>query len=338
MFNEINHKDCVYQFVALESCLILVRKNKMLEVWKSCAEDFLAFALDSIGQIRNSGNLLCFKSNEDSSLQMFDIAARTRIYANKECQFELEFKGDNIVNFVYDFKELRTFCGIFNVKENTQVWKSEKFLSLNFVGDALLGMGTDNTYLVDERTGNPIWTTVIGGSKKVVRYLSIMDENLWIVLKNKDDYSLLSLDVSHGQANSNHTIKYGYACHPIEEKNTLLCIHGFSRYEPETEYKEVNGLTGEVIRTGVVQSLLEQKLVLKDWEKFGEHIYFTAVREEKFPTHIGVLDYNTLELVRWQKVELEEGCYLPAGKAPVVSDNKLYILDTGGTLHIYQID
>lgn len=116
----------------------------------------------------------------------------------------------------------------------------------------------------------------------------------------------------------------------------ILYLHGSNRFEKETQYVEIDLAAGHPMRKGIVQSLLRKELVLKDWRLCDGKIYFTAIKNERFPTHVGILDYNTLDLLWWEKIEMENDHFLQEGIGLQAYGNHFFVLDTLGTLHCFR--
>jgi hypothetical protein len=122
----------------------------------------------------------------------------------------------------------------------------------------------------------------------------------------------------------------------ILDGSRVLYLHGYNKFQKETQYVELDLQAGSIVRTGIVESLLREGLVLKDWVLSDGKIYFTALRNEQFPTHIGILEYATLDLLWWQKIAIDNNAFLEEGRGPEVNRDRCYVLDTQGTLHFFR--
>jgi outer membrane protein assembly factor BamB len=152
-------------------------------------------------------------------------------------------------------------------------------------------------------------------------------------------HRLLAIDCKTGQIDhywSEIALKTTAHAQQILDGSRVLYLHGNSRFEKETQCLELDFVTGDVIRNSVVQSLLQEELVLRAWTLNDGKIYFTALKNERFPTHIGILDYATLDLLWWQKIEIDGNAFLEEGKGPEVDGDRCYVLDTQGTLHFFR--
>jgi outer membrane protein assembly factor BamB len=152
-------------------------------------------------------------------------------------------------------------------------------------------------------------------------------------------HRFIAIDCSTGQIDqywSDVAFKTTSHGQQILDGSRVLYLHGYSKFEKETQYVEIDLTAGSIVRTGVVQSLLREGLVLKDWTLSDGKIYFTALRDERFPTHIGILEYTTLDLLWWQKIAIDNNVFLQEGKGPEVDRDHCYVLDTQGTLHFFR--
>lgn len=103
-------------------------------------------------------------------------------------------------------------------------------------------------------------------------------------------------------------------------------------------FREVDAKTGEVIREGIHEYLDGLKLRVIAFEIQGSSICFTAQRHFFGATVLGVMDYDTLEVIWWEEIvtpdEKGNNCFIMNN--PQMGDNKLYALDSQSTLHIFE--
>ena len=155
--------------------------------------------------------------------------------------------------------------------------------------------------------------------------------------ENKDKNSLLALDVNTGQILYQAPSEYDLSDWFIElipEQNTILSIYGkISTYGPAASpFVEINATTGAVMRNQRIESLYNVNLKLGKWKYLNNKIYFTAALDTINSTHIGVLDYHTLDLLWYTEVKDRK-----AGLRDLqVTEDKIYVLDTGNQLHIFE--
>jgi outer membrane protein assembly factor BamB len=152
-------------------------------------------------------------------------------------------------------------------------------------------------------------------------------------------HRLVSIDCSTGSIDhywSDIALATTAQAQQVGDGSGILYLRGSNRLAKETQYVEINLAAGSTARTGVVQSLLREELVVRDWVLRNGKIYFTAIKNERFPTHIGILDYNTLDLLWWQKIIMADNDFLMDGMALEASRDHLYVLDTLGTLHCFK--
>jgi outer membrane protein assembly factor BamB len=150
---------------------------------------------------------------------------------------------------------------------------------------------------------------------------------------------LITIDCNTGSIDQyweDVNLKSGLHARPVLDGTHILYLHGSNRFEKETQYVEIDLAAGHPVRKGIVQSLLREELVLKDWTLCDGKIYFTAIKNERFPTHVGILDYNTLDLLWWEKIAMDNDHFLQEGIGLQAYGNHFYVLDTLGTLHCFR--
>jgi outer membrane protein assembly factor BamB len=105
------------------------------------------------------------------------------------------------------------------------------------------------------------------------------------------------------------------------------------------EILEVDLSDGQVIRKEKLNFLYDElKLRLIFYIYDNNRIYFVAERgndENDYEQFLGILDYNTLQLIDYQLVEFKEGGSLMELQ---VQENKIFARDSEGYLYIYEQD
>jgi hypothetical protein len=130
--------------------------------------------------------------------------------------------------------------------------------------------------------------------------------------------------------------------------NTILSIRCNGLWVNGSQLEKGNNVlveaeleTGKIRRHHVLIDLDHLELQIKEVAVHGDFIYFTAQYQGSFgPVAIGVLHYETLQLLRWQIVKMNDahgfGNFLIG--QPIISDHKLYILDKTSVLHIFELE
>lgn len=171
---------------------------------------------------------------------------------------------------------------------------------------------------------------------RIVQLVGILGSNLWVTYSIDRLDGLLALDCATGHVSWKSTPDLGVDAvnvKRLEEKQVLFGLFGvYDRSNPVSPYFELDGLTGDGKRKGFVESLFKERLIVRDWIYYANKIYFTARREMLTSNYIGVLDYDTLELLWYGEVPGRKGDL----KELQVSENRLYVLDAAGTLHIFE--
>ena len=111
----------------------------------------------------------------------------------------------------------------------------------------------------------------------------------------------------------------------------MLGQNKFAR-SAESPFVEINAKTGEVIRNSFSHSLFNANFKLGKWKFLNNKFYFTAAQDSISSSHIGIMDYETLELLWITKVANQKGAF----RDLQVIENKIYVLDNGNQLHIYE--
>ena len=170
----------------------------------------------------------------------------------------------------------------------------------------------------------------------IIQLLGIFGSNLWLSYNVDRRSRLLALDTNTGQItwkSPDNLPSDAYNIKKIEDRKNLFSLFGvYDRSNPVSPYVEIDGRDGTILRQGIVESLFEEKLIVTKWLFQENRIYFTARREMLTSNYIGVLDYDSLELLWYSDVPGRRGDL----KDLQVSQNKLYVLDAAGTLHIFE--
>lgn len=187
-------------------------------------------------------------------------------------------------------------------------------------------------------TGEYEWEVDLSEYGEIRSVLMAVKENLWILANDYkiNRHSLLRLDANSGRVMqilgealklSDAHVKY------IEEKQNLLSFKSSISSTPSpSTLIEVDAKTGEILRNVTVESMLEPNLKVGLWQYQDNQLFFTANTTMMTTTHIGILDYDTLELLWSTEVPDRKGLL----KDIQVSSDKIYVLDQVGTLHIFE--
>ena len=120
----------------------------------------------------------------------------------------------------------------------------------------------------------------------------------------------------------------------LEETQTIVSIYGkiSTQQKADSPFVEICAITGAVLRNERIESLFQANLKLGQWCYSNHKIYFTAATDTINSTHIGVLDYTTLNLEWFTEVKDRKAVI----KDLQVTENKVYALDQGGQLFIFE--
>lgn len=186
-----------------------------------------------------------------------------------------------------------------------------------------------------------IWSFVPESEMKIRNVPGALGNFIWIALSGNGDKryttKLVALDLDTGTLKI--TVAENLTLNPwrialLKDKKMIVSFSGkISAHEKaESSFVEIDALTGKVIRDKYSSSLFDKNLKLEQWLYFNEMIYFSAASDTINSTHIGVLNYVTLEL-EWL-TELKERI---AGIQTIrVTESRFYALDQGKQLHVYE--
>ncbi len=178
----------------------------------------------------------------------------------------------------------------------------------------------------------------------------VSDTNLLVACANEYQGIWLALDVATGkeiwrqhlQSASGGTYVFN------EDKTSAIILHtggfwlnGIQVAKGNNIFREYNTKDGSIKREGVLWQLDEAGLGIHNCTLHEGFIYFTAVYKSFGATVLGVLDYETLFLLWWEEVKMDEadgfGNFF-LNQPLQVAENKIYVLDKTHVLHIYERD
>ncbi|MBV7440975.1 hypothetical protein KRX57_06040 [Weeksellaceae bacterium TAE3-ERU29] len=148
-----------------------------------------------------------------------------------------------------------------------------------------------------------------------------------LVFIEKDDKAhttLVGLDLQTGN------ILYKVAVGLINYRQQANKLYGFaSNSFGDNTYLEIDITKGEVCEKSFPnykRDVTGGLFTIKD-----DYLYYSIFKEGS----IGVIDINKKEIIREEKLDIKEGVQIGA---PVVTEDKIYILDSENVLHIYERD
>ncbi len=289
---------------------------------------------------------LCF--HKQGKTIFLDLKVRQQKTLNKFFLYENYF--DNTFLVSYDEK-----------KEVNHKWSSkyaiyqlEPFVKIYELPSRYIGSGEryGNLYFLfsNEKlqikclslvTGEYNWGVNIGLDKKIVNILGISDNKLVLTYEvdAQKPYGLAIIETNTGALmyDSLHNGLHPHRSTLRLASQTVFCCCMYAPERvPRNHYWEFDIKKQQISRRGFLIELDNLGLVIAGVNLQDDLLYFTADYKGQWANVIGVLDYHTLKLLWWQKVEMAEGAFFGNGHVPQVGEDKLYILDTKGTLHIFE--
>ena len=231
----------------------------------------------------------------------------------------------------------------FNFITNHEILLLEKY-----VGGCILVYSNNNKAIFQSyniltslslQTGNYEWENNLSKHGEIRKILGLVNEKLWVVLYETETRKkqLVSLHTATGKIIDiiDATLPlHDWHIALLEETQTIVSIYGkiSTHQKADSPFVEICAITGAVLRNERIESLFQANLKLGQWCYSNHKIYFTAATDTINSTHIGVLDYTTLNLEWFTEVKDRK-----AGiKDLQVTENKIYALDQGGQLFIFE--
>jgi hypothetical protein len=184
-------------------------------------------------------------------------------------------------------------------------------------------------------TGEYEWEVDLGLYGEVRKIIGVCGENLWVTVNDAEygQHHLLVIDIQLGIVKKTEKLDNRFSDFGVmlTEQQTIFSLRG--RLGHSSWLYEYDAQNMQEIRALEVSSLKEKKLGVKSFTVYKDYIYFTATDDSQIVANtLGVLDYNTLELLWHEKVNPGNLILDP----PQVTDTHLYVLGAEGTLHIFE--
>jgi hypothetical protein len=175
-----------------------------------------------------------------------------------------------------------------------------------------------------------LWELDLSGYGRLKRIFGIVDNVLWLWC---EDYYFIGVDVSSGSIKKVWEVFDG-----VYERGRFYFYYPyFDKEEGKIYFFERNCYVVSDLRSCTTKILWQEdqiklKIICSTFSK--EVIYFTCVIDALAGgNRLGVFDRKTKQIIWMEKLDLTPGDSL---WAPRFNDNKLYVQDSGYTLHIYE--
>lgn len=264
------------------------------------------------------------------------------------------FNGINTIIYNKNYNDQEKQIGLHNIISQEIKWfyNIERF-GFNIRANNNLYYKQTQTCLksLSLLTGEYDWEVDLGlDGLEVVNILGVEASNLIVLCRNEQkQFEILSLSVSSGKEIWRKNMQVGNGNFIFSEDKTSLIylysgglwFNGVQVTRGNNIFREINTKDGSVRREGVLWQLDEAGLGIHNCTLHEGFIYFTAVYKSFGATVLGVLDYETLSLLWWEEVKMDEadgfGNFF-LNQPLQVAGNKIYVLDKTHVLHIYQRD
>ena len=252
--------------------------------------------------------------------------------------FKHSFLLSNYKNSFYDVE-------LFYIIDNELIKKDDFLHKINFGSNHRL----ENNFIFQSSlskisslsllTGDYEWENNLSKHGEIRKILGLVNEKLWVILYETETRKkqLVSLHTATGKIIDiiDATLPlHDWHIALLEETQTIVSIYGkiSTHQKADSPFVEICAITGAVLRNERIESLFQANLKLGQWCYSNHKIYFTAATDTINSTHIGVLDYTTLNL-EWFTVIKDRKAGI---KDLQVTENKIYALDQGGQLFIFE--
>lgn len=291
----------------------------------------------------DSGYLLAdkyfFYSNEDDyKTYLFDIETNVKQglgyvgYPSERC-----FDGEIFVTYEYlDLIEFKQRLIYYNIKKNEKkVIKSDLGISLLYNNKVIATEYSKLLKSLSLITGEYEWETPINRSGEIFKILGVRDNELVVCWKRGWKlFGLLGIDIQTGVIVwniDNNQLLNGHSLYFTDNQQSLFSAQGTNH---NSYFIEIDLLSKQAIRLGEIEDLCKAQVEISRSQYKDGLIYFTAsTHHDIFPDIIGVLDYKTLKILWQHRFDFDRLTHL---KNFEVSEDKLYVLDSKDTLHIFE--
>jgi hypothetical protein len=256
-------------------------------------------------------------------------------FLNTDGSVKIDFSALNCM--VIDIFSSKDHFVKFTTKQNTTIiynLLSGRVSEYPFKSGLFGLFNEEDHFLLKGKSGviirNNKWESDLSHYGKLRMMLGMFDSDLWILI---DPYKFICLNIKNGEI--------------VDDWNPFEGIFEAGRFYFNFPYfEEANGKVLFFERDCFIECNLKSQETKILWQDKSinlniisphftdEYVYFSAAtRSSVFSTIIGVFDRKKNQVIWQEEIKLEAGISL---KEPQVSGNKLYVLDTGGTLHIFE--
>lgn len=174
-------------------------------------------------------------------------------------------------------------------------------------------------------TGQSLWSYTCPEGRKIEGNLYAYQEVLaFIEIDDNVQTTLVGLDIHSGE------ILYKEVVGLIHYQQQDNKLYGFaSTTFGDNTYSEIDILKGEVYEKSFPnykRDTASHLATIKD-----DYLYYSIYKDGG----IGIIDTKKKEIIKEEFLDIEDGVQI---EAPVVTEDKIYILDSEQVLHIYQRD
>lgn len=257
------------------------------------------------------------------------------------------FNGINTIIHNKDYSLTNQQIGLYDIKTNSIKWFDNILpFGLNIRNFDSLYYRLSKTKLssLSLLTGLYLWELDLGFSYPTAQIHQIIGVYKNVLLVSLNEGTLLGLDTEKGVIlwempyQAALKVRFNRGIHLDTEKGLLYCLSG-------NGFAVIALVNQQVIRSKNDYYVYTEEITepyqygysdagsafgLSCWQ--GDYLYFTASKGTAFDCWLGVFHIPTMEVVWEYQIQNGETFNSP----PQVAENKLYALDSGGTLHIFE--
>lgn len=181
------------------------------------------------------------------------------------------------------------------------------------------------------------WEAYINRNGDIFHLLGVRNDELLVLWKRGyDTYGVIGFNIHNGHILwniDNNPLLNGLTTEFTNNQHSLFSTKGEGG---GSYFIELDLNLKQVSRYGDLPGFRQNNLQITwSWVK-EDKVYFTALHQSRFANTVGVFDYQTLELIWWETLPLSANDFIGGGESLQIDGDKLYVLDSGGTLHIFE--
>ncbi|EKB56732.1 hypothetical protein HMPREF9699_01461 [Bergeyella zoohelcum ATCC 43767] len=312
-------KDIEKNSVFLDYVLCKSNKNKLYLLDKE-----KSFVLNNVYDYDIFNETIFYQENNLESLYLLNLYTENEITINGVFSLRGAFhiNEDNI--YILGKENTLKVIYIFDTKTHLlkSVVNTDYFPKLS-IKDLCFCVKKNTIYCFDSLLNENIWSYTCPEGRKIEGNLYAYQEVLAFIEGDEEgETTLVGLDIHSGE------ILYKEVVGLIHYQQQGNKLYGFaSTTFGDNTYSEIDILKGEVYEKSFPnykRDTVSHLATIKE-----DYLYYSIYKDGG----IGIIDTKKKEIIKEEFLDIEDGVQI---EAPVVTEDKIYILDSEQVLHIYQ--